>query len=83
MHKLKTVFSLCFFLVCTLGINYNLWAASGTVTDYRISAGGSTMKVFAIRHQLNFNPYSAEIECVTDVTGSYLTCPQLLYHCLC
>jgi hypothetical protein len=62
-------------LVLTLGLLVATaqiaWGISGSVTDNRIGAGNTVVMVFAVRHQAQLDPFLAEIECASVVTGTY------------
>src|SRR4030067_324510 len=62
-------------LFLTLGLlvatAQNAWGISGSVTDNRIGAGNTVVMVFAVRHQTQLDPFLAEIECASVVSGTY------------
>src|SRR3990170_887901 len=70
MQKSKSL-SVLLIIVFVLGFSSVVWGLSGTVTDNRLSAGGSTIMIFAIPHQAQIDPYFVEIECLSQVTGTY------------
>src|SRR5574341_998303 len=71
MHNRKGIGSL--FMVSALMFVFagQAWGLSGTVTDNRIGAGNSTLMVFAMPHQSQIDPYLIELECASQVTGTY------------
>jgi hypothetical protein len=71
MQNCKRFGSLWLALAATFILTGEVWGISGTVTDNRISAGGSTVMVFAIPHQAQLDPYLVEIECLGPVSGTY------------
>jgi hypothetical protein len=62
-------------LISTLAVlaaaGQTAWGISGSVTDNRIGAGNTVVMVFAVRHQTQIDPFLAEIECASVVSGTY------------